>query len=153
MTYRPQFAFQTPRGYRDETFHYSFDGLNSGNLVAVIPTVRERDNIIFQTEKDAEFVIYAIKVALVTAGSTLNVRVYDPFGNQLSQVTIPLTLIFTGAGAAIVGRLVVALADEIIIPSSGRIVVDLYNPTTGNVTPPAFTLFGVKRYPLCEVAA
>src|ERR1017187_2712118 len=60
--YRPQYAFETPRGFRDETFHYTFDKTNVAALGVILPTLQLRNDIILQLQNDAEFVCRAIKV-------------------------------------------------------------------------------------------
>ena len=150
--YRPQYAFETPRGFRDETFHYSFDKSTVAALGVSIAAGALVNDIILQLQNDAEFVCRAIKVHLAAAGSNLDLWLKDPFGNYLSQTYIPINRAYRGAGIGVVGRLPVIIEPEIICPAGGMWTAYLYNPTTGALMPPAFTLFGVKRYPL-EAAA
>jgi hypothetical protein len=148
MIYRPQYAFLTPRGFRDETFHYSFDNTNVPVLGAVIAAGQQVLNITLQLQADAEFVLRAWKVESVTGGgSNFQIVIKDPFGNYLSAAPIPLARYLRGNGALVIGRTVVPFESEIACPMGGFFQVDLYNPTTGNLTPPRFTLYGVKRYP------
>ena len=150
--YRPQYAFWTPRNFRDETFHYSFDKTNVAALGVAIAAGQVVNDIILQFQNDAEFVCRGFKVQLGTSASDLQLWLKDPFGNYLSQTYIPLANYLTGAGTLIVGRAVVILEPEIICPRSGMWTAYLSNPTAGFLEPPAFTFFGVKRYPL-EAAA
>jgi hypothetical protein len=153
--YRPQYAFETPRGFRDETFHYSFDKTNVAALGVLLPTLQLRNDIILQFQNDQEFVCRAIRVlgAVTEQGggtpvSNLYIWLKDPFGNYLSQTYVPISRYLTGAGAGIIGRLPVIIEPEIICPAGGMWAMYLYNPTTGSLLPPSITFFGVKRYPL-----
>ena len=156
--YRPQYAFETPRGFRDETFHYTFDKTNVAALGVILPTLQLRNDIILQLQNDAEFVCRAIKVVGAaderggTPISNLDIWLKDPFGNYLSQTYVPISRYLTGAGRAVPGRLPVIVEPEVMCPAGGMWTMYLYNPTTGSINPPSITFFGVKRYPL-EAAA
>jgi len=149
--YRPPFAYPTPRVYREETFHYSFNSSNVAALGAAIAAGQLIADIILQMQNDAEFVCRAVKVMLGTAPSNLYVWIKDPFGNYLSQTYVPASLYVTGSGAGVCGSLDVPI-EEIVCPASGIWTAYLYNPTAAPVNPTAFSFFGVKRYPL-EAAA
>lgn len=150
--YRPQMAFQTPPGFRDEQFHYSFDSTIVPVLATAILAGQVVNDIYFQLQNDAEFICRGIKVQLATAASNLQLWLKDPFGNYLSQTYIPLATYATGAGTQVIGRMIVPFEPEIACPAGSIFTAFLLNPTLGSVTPPAFTFFGVKRYPL-ECAA
>jgi hypothetical protein len=155
--YRPQYAFGTPRGFRDETFHYSFDKTNVAALGVQIPAGQLRNDIVLQLQNDQEFVCRGISVlgADVERGGTAPSNLYlwlkDPFGNYLSQTYVPLSRYLTGSGRTVTGRFPVILEPEIICPAGGMWVAYFYNPTSGSLYPPAFTFYGDKRY--SEVAA
>ena len=156
--YRPQYAFETPRGFRDETFHYTFDKTTIAALGVTLPTLQLRNDIILQLQNDQEFVCRAIAVLGAaderagSAVSNLYIWLKDPFGNYLSQTYVPISRYLTGGGAGVIGRFPVIIEPEIICPAGGMWTMYLYNPTTGSINPPAITFFGVKRYPL-EAAA
>ena len=147
--YRPQFAFTTPAGFVEESFHYSFSSSNVPALGIAIPAGGSVDNITLQLQNDCEFVLRAIKAQNGVAPNSLYMILRDPFGNYLSAVPIPLTGSFTGAGASIVGQIAVPYEAEITAPLGGFFQVFFYNPTTGPVTPPGFTLYGVNRRVPC----
>jgi hypothetical protein len=149
--YRPAFAYHTPRGFRDETFHYSFNGSNVAALGTAIAAGALVADIILQLQNDADFVCRGLKVLLGTVPSNLYLWLKDPFGNYLSQTYVPASLSVSGSGSGVCGSLVVPI-EEIICPASGMWTAYLYNPTAAPVNPPAFSFFGVKRYPL-EAAA
>jgi hypothetical protein len=158
MIYRPQFAFVTPRGFRDEQFHYSFDSTNVAALGSPIAAGQLVENIPLQMQNDAEFILRAVKVQgsgseregfTSTAVPNLAIQFKNPYSDFLSATFLPLSTCFTGAGEAVVGRVFVPLESEIICPRSGFLQVNLYNPTAGSLLPPAFTFYGVKRYQEC----
>jgi hypothetical protein len=151
MSYRPQFAFATPPGFRDEQFHYSFDGTNVAALSSTNPIAASAvlDNITLQLQQDAEFILRAWKVQLGTAPSRLNLTIKDPRGYYLSASSIPLGTYLTPSGLAVVGSLVVPFESEVVCPAGGFLQLNFRNLSTGSVNPPAFTLYGVKRYQEC----
>lgn len=158
MIYRPQFAFSTPPGFRDEAFHYSFDSTNVPALGATIPSGGLVANLTFQMQNDAEFILRSIKVTgsgsergglTQTAVSDLALQIKDPFGQYLSASFLPISCYLTGGGEAIVGRMFIPFESEIRCPRSGFFEVFLYNPTAGGLLPPSFTFYGVKRYQEC----
>jgi len=153
MNFRPQFAFRTPPGFRDETFHYTFDATTNAALgVALAAGQTSRDNYL-QGQNDAEFIVRAWRILMAAPGtSTLQIQIRDAFGNFLSFVSIPLNCYLTPAGAPVVGFLPVPMEPELVIPASGFLILDFVNLTTGAVTPPKITLSGVKRHPECKAA-
>jgi hypothetical protein len=150
MIYRPQFGFPpTPPGFSDETFHYSFDSTTVSILGLAVTAGAVVNEIALQLQNDAEFICRGLKVQLGTAASNLYMQLKDPFGNCLSACPVALSDYLTGAGIAVVGRMIVPFESEIVCPISGRFMVNFYNPTTGPIFPPALTFFGVKRYVEC----
>jgi len=146
MSYRPQFAY-APVEQSEVFFDYSFNALSTPALVGPVKAGALLYNVVLQMQNDAEFACRGIKVQLGTAPSNLYLWIKDPFGNYLSQVPVPLSLYLTGAGnlAGITGSLVVPIEPEIVCPAGGFWEVFFYNPTGGNLTPPAFTFLGEKR--------
>jgi len=146
-TYRPQFAFPPPPyGYDDEQFSYSFDGSTVPLLNAAIAAGQPANNIILLLEADAPFIARGLKIQLGTAASTLWFQLKTPRGDYMQVVPVPIALYAgLGGGAPIAGELIVPFDAEIECPSGSNWTLYLYNPTAGNVNPPAVTLFGVKR--------
>ena len=153
MSYRPQFVFSTPRGFRDESFHYSFDSTNTPGLGVSIASGAFLNNIVLQTQADAEFICRALKVQLGTAASNLNLTIKNPQGLYLSAVNVPIADYLTPSGLAVVGSLFVPFEPEVRIPPSGFFEVYLENLTGGSLACPAFTFYGLKRYRVEDVAA
>ena len=150
--YRPQMAYTALPGFRDEEFRYSFDSSNVAILGVAILAGQVVNDIYLQLQNEAEFICRGIRVQLNTAPSDLQLWLKEPFGSYLSQTYIPLATYLTGAGAAICGRMTVVFEPEISCPAGSFFTAFLRNPTTGSVTPPSFSFFGVKRWPL-ECAA
>jgi len=146
IPYRPQYAFGTPPGFRDEQFHYSFDATNVpvlGTAIGAGLTVR---NIVLQLQNDAEFILRAWKIQVSPPGrSSLALTIRDPYGNYLSASHLMLNNYLTPGGAVGIGQMVVPCEAEIRAPIGGFFDLTLYNPTLGNVTPGAFTLYGLNR--------
>ena len=143
--FRPQFAYPTPAGYRDEQFHYAFDSFNTpllsgtvaaGALVSLIP-------LVLQT--DAPFFARGIKVATV-GGSNLKIQFKDPWGNYLSSAPLPINLYVNPGGAAGPGFSPVVIEPEIQCPAGGIFWVWLQNTSGAPVAAPAISFYGVKRY-------
>ena len=150
MIYRAQYGFPpTPKGFQDETFHYSFDSGTVPALGTSIAAGAYLNDVTLQLQNDAEFILRGIKVQSGTSGSNLALQIKDPFGNYLSAGPVLLSDYLTGSGLAVIGRLIVPFESEIICPIGGFFQLYFYNPTTGSITPPALTFFGVKRFLEC----
>lgn len=111
MIYRPQSAYKTPDGYRDEPFDYYFDELSpqlinilnvqasSVPYVTALTVGSQITGIPFQLDPDAEFhwksTVVGIRNQDFTSGagapsngsdaSTIVLRWRDPYGNYLSN--------------------------------------------------------------------
>ena len=149
MTYRPQFAYPSPPfGMQDEQFHYSFDGTTIPLLSSVnaLAAGSQSNDIILPLQADAPFIARTLKIQLGTAASLLWFKLKTPRGDYLQVVPVPLALYAGGMdGIAMAGQLFIPLEPEIECPPGSNWTLYLYNPTSGNVNPPAVTLFGVKR--------
>jgi hypothetical protein len=145
MSFRPQFAFQTPAGFRDEQFHYSFDSTNVPSLGNPILAGGALRNVPLQLQNDAEFILRSWKVQLGVAVSGLFATIRDPYGNFLSATPLPFANYLTPAGAITIGQMEVPFESEIVCPVGGFLQLFLYNVSTGSITPPQFTLYGVNR--------
>lgn len=156
MTYRPQFAFETPAGFDDEQFHYSFNHENVPALATAIPAGVTVRNIILQLQNDAEFVLRAWKVQLgagATGSTNLYLHVRDPYSFPLSAVPLPLNNYMSPGWISPIGSMLVPIGPETVCPIGGFFSIDLYNPTAGPLVPPGFTLYGVNRRECGRMAA
>lgn len=142
--YRAQFAYPA-KGFKEETFHYSFDKTNVAALGNAIAGAALVSDIYLQLQNDYEFTARGIKIQSGTAASQLYLWLKDPFDNYLSQTYVPLSLYATGSGSQVCGSFIIPLNPEIVCPAGGVFVAYLYNPTAAPVNPAAFTFFGVKR--------
>jgi len=154
--YRPQFAYSTLPGCKDEDFVYFFDGSNtpflnqslSGLSIANIPLI---------LDQDAPFYWRGIKIDMRTTGAVppnVNVKLRDCYQNDLSDGLVPATqygfpqnpVTFNGqnyTGAP------VPLEPEIYCPRGGVILLFLSAPALANPSYLSVTLFGVKRFTGC----
>lgn len=154
MSFRPQFAYPpTPRGYQDEAFSYSFDSSNIALLNIALAAGGQANNIPFQLEPDAAFILRAMKVESGTGPSTLALEFKTAHGDYLCTTYVPLATWLDGGGTGIVGKMFIPLESEIECPPGSVLNAYLYNPTAAPVSPPAFTLYGVKRRLCYEEAA
>lgn len=150
MTYRPQYAYPPPpAGFKDEQFHYSFDGTNCPLLStanALAPGAAS-NNIILLMQSDAIFLARALKIKLGNSHSTLDFQLKTPRGDYMQTVPVPLAL-YAGRidGVNGAGHFFVPIEAEIEAPPGSNWTLYLYNPTSGTVNPPAVTLYGVKRW-------
>lgn len=145
MSYRPQYAYPAPPpGWQDETFDYSFDGTTTPLLGVSVAAGALVNDIMLPTEQDAGFLCRAIKIGLGTAPSNLYVILRTPHGDYLDNF-VPASNWLSPTGIAIAGSLPVPLEEQIECPPGSVWTLFLYNPTSGSVTPPAITLYGVKR--------
>lgn len=125
MPYRPQFAYDPPpEGYAEEDFVYYFDSTNTPALNQV-PVNEPLSRIALQMQADAEFRLRAIQIS-GNVGQLL-MRLWDPFGNQFSQVMIEADRAYGGSeqGPQPIGRLPVVVEPEIPCPAGGLLLIDL----------------------------
>jgi hypothetical protein len=147
--YRPQFAYDTPKGFRDEQFHYTFFGFNTPMLVANIAAGAILSNIPLVLQTDAPFLWRGVKVSPASsafANPQLNMQFKDAWGNYLSNKLVPAALYMPPVNANVGGFAVVPLEPEVRCPAGGIIWLWLQNPTGSPVAPPQISLYGVKRY-------
>jgi hypothetical protein len=154
--YRPQFAYSTLPGCKDEDFVYFFDGSNtpflnqsvSGLSIPYIPLI---------LDQDAPFYWRGLKIDMRTTDAVppnVNVKLRDCYQNDLSDGLVPATQYgfpqnpvtfngqnYTGAPAP--------LEPEIYCPRGGVILFFLEAPTLSNPSYLSVTLFGVKRFTGC----
>lgn len=164
--YRPQFAFSTPEGCRDEEFTYFFDANNTPMLGTDLYTSAglKLDNIPLVFEQDAPFYWRGIKVGMTRAAAEqpttyvfpdLWMMFQDCYLNPLSDGLVPATQygfpmnplqfqnsLLTGPP--------VPLDPEIYCPKGGYLLLFLRTPPS--LTGTALlnvTLYGVKRFKQC----
>jgi len=173
--YRPQFAYATPPGCKDEDFAYFFDGSNTPLLNQGLFSGQYIDNIPLVLEQDAPFYWRGWKIELrhvATGGCPptttttyitpdLAVRFRDCYENYLSDGLIPATEYgFAQNPLQFLGQFVIGppvlVEPEIYCPRGG--VINLYlrggvslgavDPTITNLV--SVTLYGVKRFQECN---
>ena len=126
LPYIPQYINDpTPPGFVDEEFEYYFDDLNTPGLAPLSVTGQTANKITLQLQKDSEFIWDALQIS----GNTgpLCVRLYDPFGNELTamQLEVDRTYGATLNAASPIGRLPVVFEPPIRCPAGGFLQVDL----------------------------
>ena len=156
MMYRPQFAYSTLPGCKDEDFVYFFDGSNTPFLNQSVSAL-SIPYIPLIMDQDAPFYWRGIKIDMRTTGAVppnVNVKLRDCYQNDLSDGLVPATqygfpqnpVTFNGqnyTGAP------VPLEPEIYCPRGGVILFFLEAPTLANPSYLSVTLFGVKRFTGC----
>lgn len=161
--YRPQFAYHTPEGCRDEDFVYFYDGSNTPMLNQNISGLT-LFNIPLVTQQDHPFYWRGIKVGLLDPQGeeyefpNVLVQFQDCYQNNLSDDLVPSTqyafpmnpLQFNNSlltGPAFL------LDPEIYCPPGGYILLFLQAPVLGDRGDTYFlnvSLYGVKRFRDCE---
>jgi len=148
--YRPQYIYPAPPpGFEDEQFSYIFDSTNTPTLVSAIATTQQIHSIPLPLESDSPFICRGIHIRLGTGHSNLYFELKTPHGDYMQTTFVPIARYAGGSGAAIVGFTPAPVECEVECPAGSNWTLYLYNPTTGNVTPPSITLLGVKRR-LCK---
>jgi hypothetical protein len=145
MTYRPQYAYPpAPSDFEDESFGYIFDGTTIPALGVALAAGAQANDIQLPTEADCAFLCRGIKLRSM-APSNLYLQLRTPHGDYLQLPYAPSSLWGSGAGIVGAGFLNVPLEPEIESPRGATWTLFLYNPTSGAITPPPITLYGVKR--------
>lgn len=162
--YRPQFAYSTPPGCRDEEFTYFFDGSNTPLLNQDFTGITV-ENIPLVLEQDAPFYWRGWKFA-VRAGAAgcppvfsgaydtpdMDIRLRDVYENDLQDTWVPATQYgFAMNPISFNGQLLTgppfALGAEIYCPPGGVILLFLRGQSNGFY--PEIALYGVKRFKGC----
>ena len=165
--YRPQFAYATPEGCRDDEFTYSFDGSNTPLLNQNISGLTLR-NIPLVLEQDAPFFWRGIKVGVLGSSSAgcppvttvayqfpdFAMKFQDCYQNDLSDGFVPATQYgFPQNPVAFLGSLLTGpptvLDPEIYCPPGGYILLGIQVPTLAIACYLVVTLYGVKRFKEC----
>ncbi len=178
--YRPQFAYKTPDGCRDEEFTYFFDGSNTPLLYTDI-SGKTINNIPLVMERDAPFYWRGIKVAAQSSASgpngsvggitgydipNVSLQFQDCYQNNLSDGLIPATNyafpmnpvayqngLYTGAPFLLDCTSQDpewGTGDGIYCPAGGYILLFLKAPTLAGPTLLNVTLYGFKRFKDCR---
>ena len=173
MSYTPQFAFQTPEGFKDVDFDHFFDALPGPNQVLglqVSSAINPVLNLGLRLDPDAPFLWRAIAFqpspdtvagcppSFYSVGN-FGVRLRDTQGNYLMpdgqfvpvwQLGIPPNGLQPG-GASILGcGAFPVIEPEIYCPAQSVIYLDLFSYDTVPWTTPGpvgIWLRGVKRFP------
>lgn len=156
VDYRPQWFSPTPAGYRDEVFHYAFDGTNTPGLASSLNPQSIQENIPLPLQAGSEFIwrAYAVFPNVAYAAGLFWLRFKDPFGNYLSAGYVSMDLYSYASGLFTIGapttmdKIPIPLEPEILCPSAGLITVDLsnQNPSGGNsLQGVGIVLYGLKR--------
>jgi hypothetical protein len=121
MAYRPQCAYPPPpSGWIDEEFEYYFDSIDTPSL-AIVPS----NKVPLQLQPDAEFHLRGIQIS-GNVGN-LAIRFWTPQGEQISQCLVEADRAYAGTvqGAPPVGKLPVALSEEIVCAPGTVLLIDL----------------------------
>lgn len=170
MIYRPQFAYPTPEGCRDEEFVYNFDGSNTPLLAAGLSAGQIVEFIPLVFEQDAPFYLRGWKVGLVNVVTTIcppavtttfilpdfSIKLRDCYENDLMDGYVPACHSgfpmnpVTFNGAALPGP-PVPLEREIYCPRGGTFYAFLIGGATlQNFNSVIISLHGVKRFKECH---
>lgn len=147
--YRAQFGYDTPKGFRDEQFHYTFYGYNTPMLTGSIAAGAILANIPLVLQTDAPFLLRGWKVSQAAApfsNPQLSIQFKDTWGNYLSSGLVPIALYAPPVNASVGGFMVNPVEPEIRCPAGGVLWVWLQNPTASPVPAPQISFYGVKRY-------
>jgi hypothetical protein len=170
--YRPQFAYPTPPGCRDEEFLYSFDGSNTQMLNQDISTLTLR-NIPLVLDQDAPFYwrgwkFNALRGATSPGGiptayayKDVSIRLRDPYDNDLSNDWVPAVNYGDPINSPLQNNLTlltgppVLVEPEIYCPPGGVILAFILAtavPGGGKLGQwrASFGLYGVKRFKECN---
>ena len=169
--YRPEFAYPTPPGCRDEDFTYHFDGSNTPLLNQDI-SGKTIENIPLVLERDAPFYWRGWKVVLREAEipdegppiviyvfPNFQVKLRDCYDNNLQDNWISSTQFGFPQNPVLFNNTLLTgppclLEPEIYCPRAGVIMAWIQAPVlhTGpsvNNFFASFTLYGVKRFKEC----
>jgi hypothetical protein len=156
--YRPQFAYKTPEGCRDEDFVYYYDGSNTPQLNQNISGLTIL-NIPLTMQQDAPFYWRGIKVGMLEIDTgyvipNVSVQFQDCYQNNLSDDMVPATQYAFPSNPVSFGSQLLTgppflLDPEIYCPPGGYILLFLQAPVLGDVSDSYFlnvSLYGVKRF-------
>ena len=166
--YRPQFAYSTPPGCRDEDFVYTFDGSNVPMLYQDI-SGKTIDNVPLPLDRDAPFYWRGVKLATISSAAgpngtvggitgysfpNVSVKFRDAYNNDLSDGLVPATQYAFSMNPLQFNNSMLTgppfpLDPEIYCPAGGVLWFFLKAPTLAGATLLSVTLFGVKRFKGC----
>ena len=167
--YRPQFAYETPPGCRDEEFTYFFDGSNTPMLAQNF-NGQTVNNIPLVLQQDAPFYWRGIKIQMAFFESPEGPPVFshfiappqtflkfqDCYQNDLSGGFLRATEYGFGQNPWTIGPDTVPtgppflLDPEIYCPAGGYILLSIMNVLPANIVRLEVALLGIKRFRECE---
>lgn len=148
MIYRPHFVFAVPRGCSIDGYEHYFD---TTNVPAQTVTLAQGIvfGILFQLDKDAQFLWRGFKVATPAVDPGLEVQWKDGEGNLLSDDTVNVLLYASnqGYGRPFTGGMSVVFREQVVCPPGSVIESNWARSNSGSAAniPPAVTLLGAKR--------
>lgn len=155
--WRPQFAYPTPKGCRDEDFVYQFDGSNTPMLVS-ISAGQNVPYIPLVLQQDASFYWRGWKVETRSslteedlAIPDLSIKLRDPSQNDLSDGLVPVVEYgYVQNPAQRFTQPPVLIDPEIFCPAGGIVTAFLLGGSTLTAASGVvISLYGVKRFTEC----
>ena len=121
MSFRPQFAFETPQGFKDEDFNYVYSAQNTPALVMGLLPGQTVLDVALPLELGAEYCIRSIEV--IDPSGFGGFRFRDAFGTLLSEAGafVRSPLAFQPSPGCI------ALEPELVCPGGSALTVDIAN--------------------------
>jgi len=159
--YRPQFAYPTPPGCRDEDFVYYFDGSNTPMLNKDISAGLVIEHIPLVLQQDAPFYWRGVKVDLRPGSGSgptqpnISIRFRDCYQNDLMDNYIPATQWGFAMNPVKFNNgdyqgPPVPLESEVYCPRGGVLEFFINSPVLANPSYVFVSLFGVKRFKECS---
>ena len=149
MIYRPQFAYRTPKGFRDVEFEHFYDSTTLAALAPVSGSVSPVYSIPLNIDPDAEFRWRGVKIDHLFS-LNVGLRFRDPYGNYLSDDFVPVWLAFIPPSLTIyTGGQSCIHEPEIVCPASSVVLLDVCSYDTVPWSSRgllSILLTGVKRY-------
>lgn len=156
-TYRPQFAYPSPKDCEEQRCVYSFDFTNTPWLATTLAAGNNIQRIPLLLDKDADFYLRGIStpdVGLANNLPGLEFRLEDSNGHPLSDMenaAVEINYQFAGLYSAMDGAGIVAQDSDdwgVFCPAGSRLYLYLLNPSANDIllTTLVINLHGVKRY-------
>jgi hypothetical protein len=151
VIYRPQFAFPTPDGCRDQEAELFYDTQSNPGLAVAPGDPAKIYNIPLTIDPDAEFLWRGVKFDHVK-NANIGVRFRDPYGRYMSDDFVPIWLChISPSNTLTMGGQACIHEPEIVCPAASVVMVDFCSYDTTPWTsggPSPVMLCGVKRYKL-----
>lgn len=153
--WRPQFAYPTPKGCRDEDFVYQFDASNTPMLASLAPG-QDLPFIPLVLQQDASFYWRGWKISIRRTDGTifspdLSIKLRDPYQNDLSDGLVPAVEYgFVQNPSQPFSQPPVLIDPEIFCPAGGTVTAFLLGGGTIDTSDAIIiSLYGVKRFQEC----